>query len=157
MAVFLNGTYDEAYGLLVEARDYLAHREPQDRKALTADDRLVANCEAMRLTSRLTQVMAWLLLQKAVHAGEITRYEAAADHNRLSGQSVCRARDAAERSELPKRLRNLLERSYRLYTRVERLDALVAGTASLPRAATGAAPGVIAERATSAPGPGSAC
>ena len=56
--VFFRGTYDEAFRLLVEARDYLTYREPSERAELSLDQRLAANREAMRLTSRLTQVMA---------------------------------------------------------------------------------------------------
>lgn len=128
MALFFSRTYDEAYTLLVEARDYLAYREPIDRRALAVDARLSANCEAMRLTSRLTQVMAWLLLQKAVHAGEVTAGEAVKDENRLAGQTVC-LNEEADRERLPPRLLSLLDRSYRLYRRVERLDGMVAEAA----------------------------
>ncbi len=123
-SVFFSRTYDEAFDLLLEARDYLAYREPIDRQAIDIGDRLVVNCEAMRLTSRLTQIMAWLLVQRAVVAGEITPSEAAAERNRLAGQSVCRARNAAAR--IPPSLQSLLDRSYSLYTRVERLDAMAA-------------------------------
>ena len=141
--VFFNRTYDETFDLLLEARDYLAHREPLDRRELGPDDRLVVNCEALRLTSRLTQIMAWLLVQKAVHAGEMTRAEAASGQHRLSGQAVCLTREVVGGYPIPARLRSLLDRSYNLYTRVERLDALVA------RASPGAS--------SSARGPGSVC
>jgi len=112
--------------LLVEARDYMRFREPVDRGALPDDHRLAVNCEALRLTSRLTHIMAWLLIQKAVHAGEITAAEAAAADHRLAGQSVCLERTVTGGVALPPALGRLLERSYQLYTRVERLDALVA-------------------------------
>jgi regulator of CtrA degradation len=127
--IFLNKTYDEALGLLVEARDYLAHKEPSERRAVAVGDRLIINCEAMRVTSRLTQVMAWLLIQKAVDAGELSPVEATAEQHRLSGQEVCRQRDAFGPIEMPNGLRSLLDRSYRLYERVERLDAMVAAGA----------------------------
>lgn len=126
--VFFNRTYDEAMGLLVESRDYLADVEPKDRAHMTIDARLAMNCEAMRLTSRLTQVMAWLLIQKAVHAGELTAEQAAEDAHRLSGQSVCHIRADWPSGGLPPRLQALLDRSYLLYCRIERLDALVAAS-----------------------------
>ena len=127
MAVFLNGTYEETLRLLREARDYLAYREPLDRQRLTPFERLVVNCEALRLTSRLTQVMAWVLMQKAVHAGEVSAAEAAAEHHRLAGQAVCRSRELRQARAVPPALGRLLDRSYDLYSRVERLDAMVAG------------------------------
>ena len=127
--VYFDRTYRETMSLLLETRDYMRFREPVDRRAVPDDHRLVVNCEALRLTSRLTHIMAWLLIQKAVHAGEITAAEAAADDNRLAGQSVCRERHALGDISMPPALAVLLERSYQLYARVERLDEMVARAA----------------------------
>jgi regulator of CtrA degradation len=127
--VYFDRTYRETMSLLLETRDYMRFREPVDRRAVPDDHRLVVNCEALRLTSRLTHIMAWLLIQKAVHAGEITAAEAAAEDNRLAGQSVCRERSTVGDISMPPALALLLERSYQLYTRVERLDELVARAA----------------------------
>jgi len=124
MAIFFEGTYDETLDLLVEARDYLTDLEPVEQRGFGMEERLVLNCEAFRITSRLTQVMAWLLTQKAVHAGELTRADAAAEEYRLAGHSVCLANELPPVS-LPPPFVSLLDRSYRLYTRVERLDELV--------------------------------
>jgi regulator of CtrA degradation len=125
-AVYFDRTYRETMTLLLETRDYMRFREPVDRRAMPDDHRLVVNCEALRLTSRLTHIMAWLLIQKAVHAGEITAAEAASEAHRLAGQSVCRTHGALGDISMPPALATLLERSYHLYTRVERLDELVA-------------------------------
>ncbi len=70
---FFGKTYDETMALLVASRDYLANAQPADTTGLKPIERLRVNCEAMRLTTRLTQVMAWLLAQRAVHEGELTR------------------------------------------------------------------------------------
>jgi regulator of CtrA degradation len=125
-AVYFDRTYRETMTLLLETRDYMRFREPVDRRAMPDDHRLVVNCEALRLTSRLTHIMAWLLIQKAVHAGEITAAEAASEAHRLAGQSVCRTHGTPGDISMPPALATLLERSYHLYTRVERLDELVA-------------------------------
>src|SRR5579862_9722504 len=119
-AVFFDRTYRDTMSLLLETRDYMRFREPVDRRAMPDDQRLVVNCEALRLTSRLTHIMAWLLIQKAVHAGEITAAEAAGEDHRLAGQSVCRERTAPGDVSMPPALATLLERSYQLYARVER-------------------------------------
>src|SRR5258707_9807100 len=66
---FFGKTYGEAMSLLVEARDYLAHREPIDRGGLAVQDRLRCWSETMPLTSRLTQVMALLLAHRAGSEG----------------------------------------------------------------------------------------
>src|SRR5215471_19008058 len=116
--VYFDRTYRETMRLLVETRDYMRFKEPADRGAMPDDHRLAVNCEALRVTSRLTHIMAWLLIQKAVHAGEMTAAEAAADDHRLAGQSVCRNRLSIGVA-MPPVLERLLERSYQLYTRVE--------------------------------------
>jgi regulator of CtrA degradation len=121
---FFDSTFEEALALTREARDYLTHGEPRERERLTPNDRMLASCEAMRLTSRLTQVMAWLLVQKAVHAGEMTRDEAKSPEFRLSGKSVCAETQPPVEGSLQPRLAELLDRSHNLYQRVSRLDAL---------------------------------
>lgn len=122
---FLDTTYTEAVTLAREARDYLGYQEAAESARLDPTSRLVVSCEAMRLTARLSQVIAWLLVQKAVHAGEIGRAEARGATYRLGGQSVCRETEPVADAPLPERLVMLLERSYRLYERVERLDRML--------------------------------
>lgn len=122
---FLNGTYEEALSLAQEARDYLAYQEPRDRAELTPRARLVASCESMRLTARLTQVIAWLMIQRAVQEGEVTRAEATEDKYRLDGHDVCGDAVLIEEQPLPPRLAELLQKSLGLYERVARLDAMM--------------------------------
>lgn len=124
-ATFFNRTYDETMDLILEARDYLTGSEARDRKALGPVQRLSVSCETMRITSRLTQVMAWLLIRKAVHAGEMTEEQAADEQYRLAGQLVCNDIAAEEDEEMPSHLKSLLRRSYSLYTRVSRLDRML--------------------------------
>ena len=119
---FFGKTYGEAMSLLVEARDYLTHREPIDRGALVMEERLRFCSESMRLTSRLTQIMAWLMAQRAVYEGEIPPERALDGHEALAELDICMHDDAT--GKLPQRLASLLERSRRLYVRVARLDEL---------------------------------
>ncbi|MEX0759637.1 MAG: DUF1465 family protein [Tistlia sp.] len=122
---FLDGTYREALALTREARDYVLHQERRDKAALPPDQQLVASCESLRMTARLTQVVSWLMVQKAVQAGELDRTQAAAPELRLSGHEVCGVTEPAGPIALPDRLGELLQRSHALYSRVERLDALL--------------------------------
>ena len=122
---FLSSTYDEALALTVSARDYFAHQGPSEREGLTPEARLIACCESMRLTARLTEVMAWLLVQRAVEAGEIDRKEAARKRFRLAGQKVCAASNPVAGEVLPPRFNSLLEQSGALYSRIARLDSLL--------------------------------
>jgi regulator of CtrA degradation len=122
---FLNGTYSEALSLTREARDYIALQERADRQALGTAEQLVASCESMRLTTRLTQVMAWLLVQRAVQAGEMTREEARQPEHRLGAHEICEVEEPLMQAELPPRMQDLLQRSRALYSRVARLDAML--------------------------------
>jgi regulator of CtrA degradation len=122
---FFNKTYDEALALMVEAKEYIAWHERDDRGRLVNLDRLRLSRETMRVTARLTQIMAWLFVQKAVVVGELTRAEAAAEPYTLSGQDVCAPDDPDHRRDLPAKMVDLLDRSHHLYVRVSRLDQLV--------------------------------
>lgn len=121
-AVFFTRNYDEALALVEEARDYAAYVEPRERRQLEMGARLHVSCESMRVTSRLTQVMAWLMMQRAVVAGEISQYEAISPDNRLGAQDICLSNGAFLRSDLPKSLKSLMDRSLRLYIRISRLE-----------------------------------
>ncbi|WP_119168554.1 DUF1465 family protein [Algihabitans albus] len=122
---FLNGTYAEALALTQEARDYVALEERAERKGLRPADQLVAACESMRVTTRLTQVMAWLLVQRAVQAGEMTRDDARQPQHRLSAKEICETSELSAPADLTPRMMHLLSRSHALYERVARLDALL--------------------------------
>jgi regulator of CtrA degradation len=121
---FFGKTYDETMSLLLASRDYLANAQPADASGLKPLDRLHVNCEAMRLTTRLTQIMAWLLAQRAVFEGELSRTPAVAEEFRLSANAICLAETDVTLKLLPGRLRELLEHSRRLYIRVSRLDEM---------------------------------
>lgn len=120
--VFFRGTYDEAFDLLVEARNYVEYAMPALRHGPTPPDPVSVTEETLRLTSRLTQVMAWLLAQRAVQEGEIGADEFSEGRYRLEGQSVCLKRSFDRMDDLPRGLQDLMERSYQLYARIQRLD-----------------------------------
>lgn len=124
---YFDSTFDEALKLTREARDYLAYQEKADLSELSPVGRMAASCESMRMTARLTQVVAWLLVQKAVHAGDLTREEAALSKYRLAGQEVCNDIEPLAVEPLPERLIELLTRSHQMYQRIARLDAMFDG------------------------------
>jgi regulator of CtrA degradation len=122
---FFGRTYDEAMGLLVEARNYVIADDLRHPETIRPADRLILCCETMRLTARLTHVMAWLLAQKAVHAGEITLAQAAAEPFALGGATTCLDEHPGIATLGDDWLIGLLDRSRRLYIRVSRLDEMV--------------------------------
>ena len=86
--LFIDRIYEETLRLLEDARDYMMHWERRDRYALAMEARPLLAHESMRMTARLTSVMSWLLVQRAVDAGEITVYEALTEDYRLLVTSV---------------------------------------------------------------------
>jgi len=122
---FIDRTFDEALELLEEVRSYILYEERADRMDLPPAARVRQSLEATRMTARLTNVMAWLLLQKAAAAGEIDDGERLNDDNRLGGREACMDDDGSDDEALPERMRDLLARSQRMYVRVARLDDLM--------------------------------
>jgi regulator of CtrA degradation len=123
IAPFFGRTYDETMGLLLSARHYVANVQPSESFQTDPDERLQMNCEAMRLTTRLAQIMAWLLAQKAVAAGEITREEVRAEKFRLGAHDLCLADTDARVARSSQKLGDLMGQSRRLFERVARLDS----------------------------------
>jgi regulator of CtrA degradation len=120
--LFFRGTYEEAFDLLVEARNYVEHHVPAFKYSQDPPDRYAMTTETLRLTSRLTQVMAWLMAQRAVQEGEIEEAEFVDDKYRLEGHDVCLKRAIEDMDDLPDGLNDLMDRSYELYNRIMRLD-----------------------------------
>ncbi len=123
-SAFFDKTYNDAFSLVIEARNYFAYREPQDVRHLDADARLLVSQETMRITCRLTQVMAWLFCQRAVHNGERPEEWALADDYALGGENVCLDDRWTDDGRLPPAVRSLLDRSHQLYVRISRLDRM---------------------------------
>jgi regulator of CtrA degradation len=94
----------------------------------------------MRLTTRLMQIASWLLLQRAVNEGELTRAEASSEKRRihLSRQDAVSNDDLL--SGLPRRLCELVEQSLRFQSRIRHLDALIYRPETGGRAAIGRSP-----------------
>lgn len=126
---FIDRTFDEALELLEEIRSYILYDERSDRLELEPAARVRQSLEATRMTARLTNVMAWLLLQKAAAAGEVESHEPLKPENRLGGREACMDVDGAEDESLPERMRELLVKSERMYFRVARLDEMLAQSA----------------------------
>src|SRR4029450_4207968 len=113
-----------------QTRRYLIDRSETERKGVPVEQGLAASMESMRLVARLTQVLAWLLTHRAVHAGEMDLIEATRPDRRLGGRELCLNTQGDEDPAMPEELRNLLARSLSLYRRIARLDEQAAQRAS---------------------------
>lgn len=121
--VFLLNLYHETMRLLEDARDYHRHWERQDREALPLDQGCAMSRDCLSMTARLTSVMAWVMTQRAVQAGEISAEEACSPENRLLAHSIHTEPVKAREGQVPGRLWRLLDSSYRLYLRVQRIES----------------------------------
>jgi regulator of CtrA degradation len=76
------------------------------------------------------QAASWLLVQRAVHEGDMKAKDAASDRHRLGGHEIFLGWREDHLSELPEKLRDLLERSEGLYRRIVRFDDIFFRNAS---------------------------
>ena len=127
---FFRRTYDEAFRLVLETRHYLAEAGNNDARGLDVPAALAYSVESMRLTARLTHIMAWLLAVRAHHEGELDAEALADPRWRLAGHEVCLDAAAGEGDDMPRPLAELLQRSETLYRRIDRLDRMMAGAAA---------------------------
>lgn len=115
----IDGLYVEAMVLADEARSYFDTGGRDDRLALDPLDRVGFSCESLKVTTRLMHVIAWLLTQRAVAAGELSRTQADTPERRL-GTAADTDLDLLQR--LPEAAVELIRASEELYGRVSRLD-----------------------------------
>lgn len=119
----------EAMLLADEARSYFDEAGKAEREALDPLDRVGFSCESLKVTTRLMHVIAWLLTQRAVDAGELRPRDALHPSRRLGEPPVS---DLATMRALPARARALIDASADLHRRVARLDAAQAAALPMP-------------------------
>ena len=115
----IDSLYVEAMVLADEARSYFDRNGREERLALDAIARVGFSCESLKVTTRLMQVIAWLLTQRAVEAGELSPAQARAQARRLGDAAES---DPAAIQKLPAGAAHLVQASQELYARVRRLD-----------------------------------
>jgi regulator of CtrA degradation len=111
--------YTEAMILADEARAYFDDSGREERLTLEPFVRVGFACESLKVTTRIMHIVAWLLTQRAVEAGEITSPEGRRPERRLG-----KAGDSDPRivEQLPENARKLIHASTDLYARIQRLD-----------------------------------
>lgn len=122
--------FREGMGLVEEAAAYLDGPGREEAKALPRAEALAYAAESMRLTTRLMQIASWLLLQRAVNQGELTKVQAASDRHRVKLHHQELASNPEMFQRLPEKLRDLAIHSVRLQARVIHLDQLIYAPAS---------------------------
>ena len=127
----IDALYSESMLLADEARAYFDEIGRVERDALDPFVRVSFSCESLKVTTRLMHVIAWLLTQRAIQAGELRAKDALDPSRRLGDGPVT---DAALLDILPTRARTLIDASTDLHRRVGLLDAAQALGEPLPSA-----------------------
>ena len=111
--------YVDAMLLADEARSYFDDYGRGERDGLSPSDRVAFSCESIKVTTRLMHVIAWLLTQRAVEAGELSPV-AARDPSRRLGPAPESAPEAI--ATMPLSARALIRASVEIHRRVAALD-----------------------------------
>lgn len=110
--------YEETLLLADEAREAfdMRNREPGEREGDAG--RIALSIEGLRTTTRLMNLLAWLLNQRAFLAGELSE----AQVRRCGALAIDRSSDPVQMAQLELGTRALIRSSERLYARALRLD-----------------------------------
>lgn len=116
----IDSLYVESMLLADEARAYFDKHGREDRMMLDPLVRVGFSCESLKVTTRLMHVIAWLLTQRALAAGELTAEQARKPERQL-GEPVESDQDVLD--QLPASALALIRSSQELYDRVLRLES----------------------------------
>ena len=120
-------TFDEGMSLVQETASYLEGRGRLESRDLPRKAATLYAGESLRLTTRLMQAASWLLVQRAVHEGDMPAEEAASDRYRLGSKDICFGGGKDGLGVLPTKFQDLLSRSDSLYRRIARLEEVLLG------------------------------
>lgn len=120
-----NEMFREGMGLVEEAAAYLDVDGRADAKLLSRGVARAYAAESMRLTTRLMQIASWLLFQRAVNEGEMTRRQSVSNRRRVTLQQQELASTPELFQLLPQALKDLSLRSIRLQARIIHLDRVL--------------------------------
>ncbi len=116
----IDSVYVEAMLLADEARSYFDEVGRLEREMLSPMTRVSFSCESLKVTTRLMHVIAWLLTQRAVIAGELSPAQALEPSRRLGEAPDT---DAHVADDMPAQAQRMIAASIDLHRRVSRLDA----------------------------------
>lgn len=116
--------FEHGMRLVETTAEYLDKEGREEAKGLERAGAMAYATESMRLTTRLMQLASWLLLQRAVHEGEMTLEQAAQEKAKVRIHGLSSANKGPGWDDLPATLRELVDASLDLQVRVQRLDGI---------------------------------
>ncbi|ODT67632.1 MAG: regulator of CtrA degradation [Pelagibacterium sp. SCN 63-23] len=132
--------YREGMALIEAVAAYLDEEGRIESRVLPREAGFLYATESMRLTTRLMQLASWLLLQRAVNEGEISRENARSEKEKVKFSATPSQRGGPGYADLPAQLRDFIDKGDRLFERVMQLDTLERG--KLPELNAGASNGI---------------
>lgn len=123
--------FKEGMGLVEETANYLDGEGREDSKLLDRPAAIAYATESMRLTTRLMQLASWLLLQRAITAGEVARDDATREKSRVNLTDIGAGNPIPGAEFLPHGLHELVVRSLRLRERIMKFDIMIVAALSL--------------------------
>lgn len=127
-----SGQFDQVFregmSLVEEVAAYLDGVGRRESKGLPHPVSVLYATESMRLTTRLLDLASWLLIRRALKAGEIDAVEARNKRQRVKLKAFGRPGHIKRFDELPAALQDLIERSFALHDRIVMLDRAIASS-----------------------------
>jgi len=126
--------FREGMDIVAAAAAYLEGEGKRESEGLRTGPKLAYIAVSMRLVVALTEIVAWLVLHRAVQEGEITFDAAASDAGRPVLSRLARLSDLPGREAVPERLAEIADRIDRLGSRLAATERALYGdpTAAFP-------------------------
>ncbi len=114
--------FQEGMALVEATANYLEGQGRRDSKAIGPSASMLYASESMRLTTRLLELASWLVIRRALKAGEIGPEEARVKRRRLRLTAIGRPQHVQGFAQLPDKLKELIEASFALHDRITHVD-----------------------------------
>lgn len=121
----IDKTYREAMDLLNEARRFVSFHQASANDNGDSFDRFVITSKTSCLVSHLTNVMSWILWQKAANAGEVSASKACRMGDKHLKPEIFNHPANLFDVDLPPTLERLIGRAGMLHARVNRLSQMI--------------------------------
>jgi regulator of CtrA degradation len=126
--------FKEGMALVERTASYLDGPGRKEARALRGPVSVLYATESMRLTTRLLELASWLMIRRALKAGEISAEEARVKRDRVRLRAPGRPSHVKGFAELPEGLQTLIEASFALNDRIVQLDRAMQVVAGEPPA-----------------------
>lgn len=117
--------FHDGMALVEASAAYLDGDGRTEAKALPRALALAYSTESMRLTTRLMHMASWLLYQRAVNQGDMTKAQTMAEQNKLRPASQQIASSPEVFAQLPAVLQDLCQRSLQIAQRVQHFEGMI--------------------------------